>query len=200
MKKQSPIQQELLRRRSSKNIPYPPLHQTATPHVPSPAVPQNGLRRRSSISPAARDFVPLSASSYGSALNRKKALIIGIGYADHKHLAPVPGARNDVRDMFYLLTGELFGFQESDVSVLCDELDQIGSVAASAPTRINILREMKCLTEGIKAGDSVVFFFAGHGEAVEDTSGDEIETGVDQVGLLSHLSVFISFLSCLYSF
>lgn len=106
---------------------------------------------------------------------------MGIGYKGHKYLQELPGCRNDVVSMFKLLTGPLFGFEQSTVHILSDEVDRIGNVSVVAPTRINILQHMKWLTKDIVSGDSVVFFFAGHGEAVEDVSGDEIETGFDQV-------------------
>lgn len=114
-------------------------------------------------------------------MRRRKALIVGIGYRNHKHLSPLPGCLNDVCEMFNLLTGDMFGFDQRDVKVLCDEISTIGHVRVQQPTRINILLEMNWLTQGIVAGDSVIFFFAGHGESVHDVSGDEIETGIDQV-------------------
>ncbi|CAN8077211.1 unnamed protein product [Agarophyton chilense] len=133
-----------------------------------------------SISPAARDFVARATTSYDAKLRRRKALLVGICYKNHKHLTPVPGARNDVLAMFDLLSGPLFGFPQSEIHILCDEPLPAGMYSVSQPTSAAIIHELGWLTEGIVAGDSAVFFYAGHGEMVQDKSGDEIETGYDQ--------------------
>ena len=184
-KYRSPMQQELLRRRQSRplNSSSSTFHAagSSASHLASTAAVPNELRRRQSISPAASDFIPQSATSYNSPMRRSKALIVGIGYQNHKHLCPLRGCRNDVLEMFQLIVGPIFGFDPRNVRVLCDELQQVESVRVEQPTRINILRDLKWLTQGIRPGDSVVFFFAGHGESVRDSSGDEVETGIDQV-------------------
>lgn len=145
--------------------------------IPQPAP----LRRMSSLSPAASTFEPPLTTSYGTPLKRYKALLVGIGYGKHRFLRPLPGCRTDVRNMFDLLTGPLFRFPTDNVHVLCDEIDTLGSVKVEQPTRITILRELNWLTKYISPGDSVIFFFAGHGDFVVDFSGDEIESGLDQV-------------------
>lgn len=149
--------------------------------VASPSDVLNGLKRKQSISPAAKDYVAVTTAAYGSKLNRRKALLIGIGYRGHKHLHALPGCENDVRMMFELLTSDLFNFPQDSVKVLSDELETMDTVRVEAPTRFNILRDMVWLTDDVREGDSVVFFFAGHGDFIEDVSGDEVETGVDQV-------------------
>ncbi|KAI0557949.1 Meiotic coiled-coil protein [Gracilaria domingensis] len=192
----SPVQRELLRRlRSADPNLGPPPHAgppATTPYVNAAranppyraaSAPSWTPRPRLSgeaISPAARNFVARATTSYDTKLRRRKALLIGIGYRNHKHLTPVPGARNDVLAMFELLSGPFFGFPQSDIHILCDEPLTAGACSAVQPTRAQIIRELLWLTEGIVAGDSVVFFFAGHGEMVHDTSGDEIDTGFDQ--------------------
>lgn len=93
----------------------------------------------------------------------------------------LPGCVNDVQQMFHLLTSDLFGFPQHSIRVLSDELDMLASVKVDSPTRSNILRDMRWLTQDIQSGESAVFFFAGHGDRVVDVSGDEIETGYDQV-------------------
>lgn len=139
------------------------------------------LHRRPSLSPASETFIPPTTTSYGTALRRRKALLVGIGYRNHRLLRPLPGCRTDVCSMFALITGPLFGFPTDSVRVLCDELQQVGDVIVSQPTRINILRDLRWLTTDVSPGESVFFFFAGHGDFVEDLSGDEIESGFDQV-------------------
>lgn len=162
---------------------------TRGPEIVLPADEINGLKRKQSISPAVPDYVAVTTTPYSSKLNRRKALLIGIGYRDHKHLHQLPGCRNDVTMMFQLLTSDLFGFPQQSVRVLSDELESIGTVQVEAPTRFNILHDMQWLTEDVKEGDSVVFFFAGHGDFIEDVSGDEVETGVDQVRVLHSMGI-----------
>lgn len=139
------------------------------------------LAHTRSISPANPGYIPQEEASFGVAMNRRKALLIGITYRNHRALEELPGCTNDVKEMFALLTGDLFGFPSHSVKVLSDELEELGATEVEMPTRANILKHLKWLTEDIGSGDSVVFFFAGHGDFTEDLSGDEIETGLDQV-------------------
>lgn len=174
----SDMRRELLRRLAAKREE----HQEVPPSLISPprASRLDDLRRKPS-SPAVQGYVPEELTSYGVPLKRRKALLIGIGYRENKHLEYLPGCTNDVRHMFTLLTSNLFNFPRDCVKVLSDEIDMIESVKAEAPTRSNILRDMAWLTSDLNRGDGVVFFFAGHGDYIEDKSGDEVETGYDQV-------------------
>lgn len=161
-------------------------HSIALPPVPSAPNPsllsaQPVPDRKPSYSPAALTFLPPATTSYGTALRRYKALLIGIGYRGHRFLKPLAGCCTDVLNMYRLLTGPYFQFPQENIHVLCDELDAVGKSVVDKPTRINIIRELTWLTKGISRGDSVIFFFAGHGDFVVDLSGDEIETGFDQV-------------------
>lgn len=214
-KKRSPVQEALLRQRRASGsgigaLPavgapshisryssapaYPPRRPTST--VPTSSCVPHTRFAKVSLSPAAHNFIRRSTTTYNSRLYRRKALLIGIGYRNHSFLTPVPGARNDVLAMYDLLTGPLFGFPKSNVHILCDESLIHRGLHASQPTRKEIIFEMGWLTEGITAGDSIVFFFAGHGEMVPDTSGDEIETGFDQVRFRSFECKSFWFLTC----
>lgn len=185
-RRRSRAMQQMLKERaaSSPLSPLSPTEKSLTSTqrsvVASPGEELNGLKRKQSISPAAKDYVAVATTAYTSKLNRRKALLIGIGYRNHSHLHVLPGCKNDVRSMFELLTSDMFNFPKDSVRVLSDELENIGSVRVEAPTRFNILRQMVWLTDDVHEGDSVVFFFAGHGDFIEDVSGDEVETGVDQ--------------------
>lgn len=174
----SRMQQELLRRRQAQKN----LAGSGSQRVPSRSddQPLNALVRKPS-SPAAHGYVPEDLTSYGTPLKRRKALLIGISYRENRQLEDLPGCTNDVQQMFALLTSDLFGFKQDAIKVLSDELDTIGNVRAEAPTRANIIRDLTWLTEDLSRGESVVFFFAGHGDYIEDESGDEVETGYDQV-------------------
>ncbi|KAF5760237.1 hypothetical protein HanRHA438_Chr16g0762851 [Helianthus annuus] len=43
------------------------------------------------------------------------------------------------------------------------------------PTKHNILMELKWPTMGSRSGDSLVFYYTGHGSHVPDYNGDEID-------------------------
>lgn len=150
----------------------------------------DAIQKKKSLSPANPGYEPSEQTSYGTRMNRQKALLIGIRYRNHKVLEELPGCTNDVKEMFALLTSELFGFSLNSVKVLSDELTNLNGVKVEQPTRFNILRDMKWLTTNISKGDSVVFFFAGHGDYMEDVSGDEVETGFDQVSHASRPRTF----------
>lgn len=47
------------------------------------------------------------------------------------------------------------------------------------PTKHNIIKAMSWLMQGVKAGDSLVFHFSGHGSQQENDTGDEID-GYDE--------------------
>lgn len=47
------------------------------------------------------------------------------------------------------------------------------------PTKKNILESLKWLVEGCQAGDSLVFYFSGHGVQQPDSNDDEMD-GMDE--------------------
>ncbi|KAJ3351464.1 Ca(2+)-dependent cysteine protease [Allomyces javanicus] len=110
----------------------------------------------------------------------KKAVLVGITYQGGAPYPPLLGAGNDVRNMNTLL-GNYFGF--GAIEVLVDDYVQDGSDALQRcpvwPTRQNILAAIDWLVQGAKAGDSLVFFYSGHGGRVQDFSQDELD-GFDE--------------------
>ncbi len=52
---------------------------------------------------------------------------------------------------------------------------QVSSLKNGAATRNSILTELRTIIETSKAGDIVVFQFAGHGTEVDDLDGDELD-------------------------
>lgn len=99
----------------------------------------------------------------------KKALLVGINKYPS---APLRGCINDVLVIFKILTAK-FGFKTEDIKVLAD-LDA---------TRSNIINGLKWLTQGVAAGDTIVFHFSGHGSQVmvdDWTSTTEVD-GRDEI-------------------
>jgi hypothetical protein len=98
----------------------------------------------------------------------KKALLVGIN--DYQGVGDLRGCVNDVLDMHFSLRS-LFGFRAQDVRVLTD----------SRATRDNIIRRLKWLVGGAKAGDFLVFSFSGHGSQIRDRNGDDLEDNLDEL-------------------
>ncbi len=123
------------------------------------------------------DALAKSAPLVGSAGERKIALLVGVG----DYLAK-PGGKsidlvgppNDAKRIRQLLL-EQYGFPEDNVCMLLDK----------GATRENYLRAWREHLHRAKAGDTVVYFFAGHGSQVKDQTGSTDETdGMDETILL----------------
>ncbi|XP_065871395.1 metacaspase-1-like [Euphorbia lathyris] len=112
---------------------------------------------------------PLAAKPPSSAVTRpgrKRALLIGVTYAKWKY--KLKGTVNDVKNMRNLLI-ENFHFQKENVLVLTEE----ESKAELTPTKKNIEAALKWLVEDCRKGDSLVFYFSGHGLRQPDFNNDE---------------------------
>ena len=98
----------------------------------------------------------------------KKAFLVGINdYAPSGHGGPdLRGCVNDVRDMAHTLN--VLGIVPAIPR--CMRI-----ITNSGATRANILNGLKWIVTGAKKGDTLVFYYSGHGSYVADTSGDEID-------------------------
>lgn len=100
----------------------------------------------------------------------KRAVLVGINYKDTD--LQLRGCINDVRNMTQMLTTN-FGFDKENVKLLTEE-------DTTRPTKTNIIENIVWLTKETKAGDTIVFYYSGHGSYIKDTSGDEVD-GKDEV-------------------
>ncbi|MCW5908027.1 MAG: caspase family protein [Chitinophagales bacterium] len=100
----------------------------------------------------------------------KKALLVGIN--DYAPVGPggsdLSGCVNDVRDMANTLV--ICGFPASTMRVLTN----------ARATKANILNGLAWLLKGTKKGDTIVFYYSGHGSYKVDLSGDEVD-GKDEL-------------------
>ncbi|KAJ2915783.1 hypothetical protein MD484_g4631, partial [Candolleomyces efflorescens] len=85
------------------------------------------------------------------------------------------GPHQDVTAMKQVLT-ELYGYQESDITVLMDGDDP----DCIFPTEENILKHIDELVAGAAPGDTFFFHFSGHSKQ-EDTDNKEEEDGKDEL-------------------
>uniref|UniRef100_A0A6C0E1L7 Peptidase C14 caspase domain-containing protein n=1 Tax=viral metagenome TaxID=1070528 RepID=A0A6C0E1L7_9ZZZZ len=100
----------------------------------------------------------------------KKAVLIGINYIGSD--SRLNGCINDVRNIYKFLT-ESCGYKPADIRILTEE-DFI------KPSRKNMEDNMRWLVNGNKAGDTMFFYYSGHGSNISDRNGDETD-GRDEV-------------------
>lgn len=97
---------------------------------------------------------------------RNRALLIGVSYKKYKY--KLKGTINDVSNMRDFLINNL-SFQQNNVLVLTEE----ESDSRLTPTKKNIEMALKWLVEDSESGDSLVFYFSGHGLRQPDLKKDE---------------------------
>ncbi|XP_047333691.1 metacaspase-1-like isoform X2 [Impatiens glandulifera] len=100
----------------------------------------------------------------------RKALLIGVSYQDQKY--QLNGTINDTKNMWNLLTYQL-RFPKDAICVLTDDNLSL------SPTKENMQRALKWLVQDCQFGDSLVFYFSGHGLRQHDFNNDEID-GYDE--------------------
>ncbi|KAL0422388.1 UNVERIFIED_CONTAM: Metacaspase-1 [Sesamum latifolium] len=100
----------------------------------------------------------------------KRALLCGITYKKQKY--ELKGTAQDVKNMRDLLV-KRFRFPEESILILAED------ETYRPPTRKNIEDAFQWLMRGIQSGDSLVFYFSGHGLRQHDFQGDEID-GFDE--------------------
>ncbi|KAJ1396506.1 Nucleic acid-binding, OB-fold [Sesbania bispinosa] len=101
---------------------------------------------------------------------RKRAVLCGVTYRQRRF--SLKGTINDVTNMKSLLLNK-FNFQMESIRVLTEEEINPNLI----PTKRNIMESLKWLVNGCQAGDSLVFYFSGHGmqQPAEYDKGDEID-------------------------
>lgn len=100
----------------------------------------------------------------------KRAVLCGVAYQGFKY--KLKGTINDVYSMKSLLMRN-FGYREENILVLTEK------EGSALPTKKNIQTSLKWLVEGSEAGDTLVFYFSGHGLRQVDMNDDELD-GYDE--------------------
>src|SRR5690606_3493218 len=127
--------------------------------------------------------LPLALWPAGPALAEVRALLVGV--SDYHVLdADLKGPRNDVALMAGALVAR--GAQPQDIRVLTTPGTPLaeGLAAAGDPTRQAILDGLDRLAAEAQPGDTVIFYYSGHGSQAPDQSGDEAG-GYDEILLPS---------------
>lgn len=120
---------------------------------------------RSAIFPVLLAALPLPASA------ELRAVLVGV--SDYLTLdADLKGPANDVRLMAEVLIAR--GIPAREVAVLTsDATDLPAGVTAAAPTKPAIMAALAKMASRAQPGDTLVFYFSGHGAQAPDISGDE---------------------------
>ncbi|KAF2294089.1 hypothetical protein GH714_007433 [Hevea brasiliensis] len=107
-----------------------------------------------------------SSTSLSDQRPRKRALLIGVTYKTWKH--KLKGTVNDVKNMSSFLIENL-KFPPQNILVLTEDETEPDLI----PTKKNIEISLKWLVQDCLAGDSLVFYYSGHGLRQPDFNLDE---------------------------
>ncbi|CAO2827134.1 unnamed protein product [Amaranthus hypochondriacus] len=127
--------------------------------------------------PPPHSYYPPPCAPYfqgGDPNGRKKALIIGISYNYSRSELKLKGCINDAKCMKFLLVNR-FKFPEDEILMLTEEEEGPYRI----PTIENIRMGMAWLVAGCRPGDSLVFYYSGHGAQQRNYNGDELD-GFDE--------------------
>lgn len=102
--------------------------------------------------------------------SQKKALLVGINYVGSS--VELRGCINDINNVSTTLQST-FGYQSANMRILTDN-------TAVKPTRDAMIAGIQWLVSGNKYGDTLVFYYSGHGSQIKDTDSDELD-GLDEV-------------------
>ena len=101
----------------------------------------------------------------------QRALCVGINNFKNYPSSALQGCVNDANDMASVLK-DLLGFTSKDITILTD----------AKATKANIMKELKAMVDGAKAGkySYLVFSMSSHGTQVPDVDGDEDADHADE--------------------
>ncbi|KAJ1408077.1 Caspase domain [Sesbania bispinosa] len=99
----------------------------------------------------------------------KRAVVVGISYRNSRH--EIKECNNFAKLMRSLLIKN-FDYPDSSIILLTEEYPDGSKLL---PIKKNIKMAMHWLVEGCQPGDSLVFYFCGHGSQQRDYSGDEVD-------------------------
>ncbi|KAK6916130.1 hypothetical protein RJ641_018991 [Dillenia turbinata] len=106
-----------------------------------------------------------------NSMPKKRALLCGVSYKN-KRKYRLKGAVNDVKSMKdFLIESD---FPVNSIRILTEEPG-----SELSPTRKNILDALNWLVAGSQSGDSLLFYFSGHGLRQPDFNNDEVD-GFDE--------------------
>nr|XP_043622089.1 metacaspase-1-like isoform X2 [Erigeron canadensis] len=145
-----------------------PSHQVVTSLTAYADRSQNFLRPHLAAGLPKAKFYQQSSSVHG----KKRAVLCGVTYKNHKK--KLEASVYNVKSMHQILVNKL-GFPNASIRILTEEETDHSRI----PTKRNIEEALHWLVQGCQSGDSLMFYYAGHGTQVRDVNGDEID-GYDE--------------------
>jgi len=100
----------------------------------------------------------------------KRAVLVGINYKGSS--AQLSGCINDITHINGILRSNC-GYNPANIRVLTEE-------SSISPTRANIESNINWLMTDARPGDTLFFYYSGHGSSMRDSSSDETD-GKDEV-------------------
>jgi hypothetical protein len=126
----------------------------------------------------------LATADQPDPISRIRAVLVGV--SDYLYLdADLIGPANDVGLMAEMVLGR--GVAPADVTILAEETAILpatvpGGVTRGLPNRETILNAFETALNASKPGDTILFYFSGHGAQAPDLDGDE-GGGLDEIFL-----------------
>lgn len=99
-----------------------------------------------------------------------RAVLVGVDVYARADVAPLRGCVNDVALVRWVLK-HFFGVPNEDIRVLVNQ----------RATKANIMHRLAHMAEEAKRGDTLVFYFSGHGSQIRDRDGDELTDWLDEL-------------------
>lgn len=103
----------------------------------------------------------------------KRALLIGINYTGTDDA--LNGCINDISNINKFLLENVSGYSKESITVLTDD-----PKSPIKPTKKNMEDNIRKFVTGCKSGDTLFFYYSGHGSHLSDNNGDESD-GRDSV-------------------
>ncbi|HEX3043465.1 MAG TPA: caspase family protein [Bacillota bacterium] len=102
-----------------------------------------------------------------------KALITGINkYMDQDHCPNLNGCVNDARDIAHTLNA---------LGIVPPKPSTLKIITNERATKANILEGLHWLIDGSKKGDTLIFYYSGHGTQVPDLDGDDFDEKAEAI-------------------
>ena len=103
----------------------------------------------------------------------KRALLVGINYTGTD--SALNGCINDISNINKFLLENVSGYSKDTINILTDD-----PKSQVKPTKENMENNIKKFVAGCKSGDTLFFYYSGHGSQLNDNNGDESD-GKDSV-------------------
>jgi hypothetical protein len=103
-------------------------------------------------------------------VGRIRAVLVGVDVYERSDVPPLLGCVNDVALVRHVLK-EYFGVPNEDIRVVVNE----------RATKANIVHRLRTMVRDAEPGDTLVFYFSGHGSQIRDRDGDELTDRLDEL-------------------